>query len=108
MSLTVKTRAVLYLRATTALVLPAIVDGAVPAVLLRGSEARIDLGALCLPPVRPDLRGADADTALRRGRRRLPARRRSMDPASPPSGAKATPRARVAGGSGPTFMRATT
>jgi protein-S-isoprenylcysteine O-methyltransferase Ste14 len=44
----VKTRAVLYLRATTALVLPAIVDAAVPAVLLRRSEARIDLGALCL------------------------------------------------------------
>jgi protein-S-isoprenylcysteine O-methyltransferase Ste14 len=44
----VKTRAVLYLRATTALVLPAIVDAAVPALLLGGSEARIDLGVLCL------------------------------------------------------------
>jgi protein-S-isoprenylcysteine O-methyltransferase Ste14 len=36
---------VLYLRATTALVLPATVDAAVPAVLLRGSEARVELGA---------------------------------------------------------------
>ena len=35
----------LYLRATTALVLPAIVDAAVPALLLRGSEASVELGA---------------------------------------------------------------
>jgi protein-S-isoprenylcysteine O-methyltransferase Ste14 len=39
---------VLYLRATTALVMPAIVDAAVPFALLGRSEARIHLGALCL------------------------------------------------------------
>jgi protein-S-isoprenylcysteine O-methyltransferase Ste14 len=39
---------VLYLRATAALVMPAIVDAVVPAVLLGGSGATIELGASCL------------------------------------------------------------
>jgi protein-S-isoprenylcysteine O-methyltransferase Ste14 len=39
---------VLYLRATTALVLPAIVDGAVPVVVLRSSGAGIDRAASLL------------------------------------------------------------
>jgi len=39
---------VLYLRATTALVMPAMVDAAVPVALLGRSTARVHLGALCL------------------------------------------------------------